>query len=83
MKEEANKVLQNILNIVETHLGINSAINAFVFEKIAGFLEEASANTIAYEFLLTTSRLLETYIGKLHQSRVAVETGDRDSPKIG
>lgn len=80
MKEEANKVLQNILNIVETHLGISSVINAFIFDKIASFLEEVGANTIAFDFLLTTSKLIETYIGKQHHSRVSVTLTDPDPP---
>lgn len=71
-KDSANKALDDITYIIETHQGINHACNPPVFELIGDTFEAFGLTEYAFEFYFTASRIIEKVIGKEHLSRVAV-----------
>ena len=71
-EDESNKILQNILNVIETHLGIDDARNIYVLELLAAYFENNYATKLAFEFLSTIDGLIEVLLGTTNYKRVGV-----------
>lgn len=71
-KDSANKALDDITYIVETHHGINHACNPPVFEQVGDTFEGFGLIEYAFEFYFTAARITEKVVGKEHLSRVGL-----------
>lgn len=71
-KDEATKILQQILAVAESHLGEMHCNNAYLLDQLARFFENRGVNELALSCLSNCSKVLEATVGRDHLVRVNI-----------